>query len=552
MSYSPPKYPASIPNTTTDLPDQTDDIDWIEAWIYNYVKKELIAVMTELGVDPAGAEATVAARLTAIEAAGVDESVILNIYLNSFRIAILGSYAIMNMAKGISDEYEDETGIDTTASTNEDYDSANDLYSPVVVAGIELDYMEYATDALAQAAYLTNADITNNIATNPDFELWTGGDAVAPDGWDLGGASATIAKESSIIKVGTYSAKVTRVGTDCALNNTDYLTPAGGIAAWKGKTLTLGMWVYATVADRARLLINDGGTDAASTSSFHTGNSTWQWLTVTRVINEDATYLYFSGYVITGNTSAYFDGARLVIGTNFYSLLSYSEDTIKEQGSYSLKGIAIITSSLNKTLTRTISSPIDLSDYDTISLDIRASRIGSNIKIGIHDSGGTTTEHTANIASADTFQTEEIDISAVTNANKDAIDSIIITIINADAENTFYIDDFKGAGETSLMTLISEKFIADSTPDEARIIIFEEDIDAITLNTDIKAYVSRDDGANYTQITLTDEGDYSGSKRILTGTADISGQPGDTDMVYKIESLNNKDLKIYGTGLSWA
>jgi len=42
-------------------------------------------------------------------------------------------------------------------------------------------------------------------------------------------------------------------------------------------------------------------------------------------------------------------------------------------------------------------------------------------------------EHTANIASADTFQTEDIDISGVANADKDAIDSITVTITNADA-----------------------------------------------------------------------------------------------------------------------
>jgi len=35
------------------------------------------------------------------------------------------------------------------------------------------------------------------------------------------------------------------------------------------------------------------------------------------------------------------------------SLQSYSESTIKSQGSYSLKGVAAITDSLNKTLTRT-------------------------------------------------------------------------------------------------------------------------------------------------------------------------------------------------------
>ena len=36
------------------------------------------------------------------------------------------------------------------------------------------------------------------------------------------------------------------------------------------------------------------------------------------------------------------------------NLQSYSEDTIKTQGSYSLKGVALITDSLNDTLTRTI------------------------------------------------------------------------------------------------------------------------------------------------------------------------------------------------------
>jgi hypothetical protein len=122
-------------------------------------------------------------------------------------------------------------------------------------------------------------------------------------------------------------------------------------------------------------------------------------------------------------------------------LQSYSEPTIKTQGSYSLKGVATITASLNKTLTRTVSPVINLTDKTIIAFDIRASRTGSNIKIGIHDSGGTTTEITPNILVANTWQTVVWDISAVTNANKDAIDSIIVTILNADATNTFYIDN---------------------------------------------------------------------------------------------------------------
>jgi len=126
------------------------------------------------------------------------------------------------------------------------------------------------------------------------------------------------------------------------------------------------------------------------------------------------------------------------VGTD---LLAYSESTIKTQGTYSLKGIAAITASLNNTLTHTFTPTINLSDQNIIKFDIRSSRTGSNIKIGIHDSGGTTSEITPNIISANIWQTVVLDISAVSNVNKDAINSIIVTIVNADAANTFYIDN---------------------------------------------------------------------------------------------------------------
>jgi len=32
---------------------------------------------------------------------------------------------------------------------------------------------------------------------------------------------------------------------------------------------------------------------------------------------------------------------------------------------------------------------------------------------------------------------------------------------------------------------------------------------------------------------------------------DISGQPSDTDVVYKLTTHNNKNLKIHGVGISW-
>ncbi len=123
------------------------------------------------------------------------------------------------------------------------------------------------------------------------------------------------------------------------------------------------------------------------------------------------------------------------------NLQCYSENTIIQQGTYSLKVIAQQTGSLNDTLTRTVDPTLNLSNIDKIKLYVYASRMGSNFKIGFHDSGGTTTEYTINVLTADSWQLIEIDISGVANADKDVIDQIIITILNADADNTAYFDN---------------------------------------------------------------------------------------------------------------
>lgn len=145
----------------------------------------------------------------------------------------------------------------------------------------------------------------------------------------------------------------------------------------------------------------------------------------------------------------HFDGANEAQATVDSSRFEgYSENIVKEQGSYSLKAVAVQDDSLNDTLTRTVSPTIDLTGYDTIKYYIySADRTGSQIKIGIHDSGGTTTEHTANISSTSAWELQTWDISAVSDANKDVIDSIIITILNADAANTFYLDWMYGTGK---------------------------------------------------------------------------------------------------------
>jgi len=110
-----------------------------------------------------------------------------------------------------------------------------------------------------------------------------------------------------------------------------------------------------------------------------------------------------------------------------------------------------------------------------------ASRTGSHIKIGIHDSGGTTTEHTANISSTGAWEEQTWDISGVADANKDDIDSIIITVVNADAANTFYLDNMNMYGTTDVTLDMMEY----STSELAQ-----------------AAYVSSDKADDYTKLLL--------------------------------------------------
>jgi hypothetical protein len=153
-----------------------------------------------------------------------------------------------------------------------------------------------------------------NLLSNGDFEHWSAGTSSAPDGWTL--SNGSVAREASIVKMGTYSAKVTRNGIDLVLSQAPLHTDRG-IDYWKGRTVTVGMWVYATVADRVYAQIYDGVN--VNLSSAHPGDSTWKWLTVTATIASNATLLGAYARVQTGDTSVYIDGAMCVEGESSFA-----------------------------------------------------------------------------------------------------------------------------------------------------------------------------------------------------------------------------------------
>ena len=146
-----------------------------------------------------------------------------------------------------------------------------------------------------------------NILDWSHMEDWVDGASAAPTGHTLTGASATVARESTIVKYGLYSAKVTRASGDADLY---YALP--DFADYQGRKMIFGCWVYATVASRAKISINDGV--GSTDSSLHTGVAGWEWLTVTRDIDVAASKLWLEMEVITGNTAAYFDGGIACLG----------------------------------------------------------------------------------------------------------------------------------------------------------------------------------------------------------------------------------------------
>ena len=119
--------------------------------------------------------------------------------------------------------------------------------------------------------------------------------------------------------------------------------------------------------------------------------------------------------------------------------------------------------------------------------------------------------------------------------------------LNADYDAT---GDFYSPSTGTNMTLISTTTTAEAQPDEALLVVWEEDVDSITLNTDLMAYVSRDGGSTWTAGTLT-AGSSLTTGRALVASVDLSVQPSGTGMAWKFVTANEKALKIHGVGLDW-
>lgn len=145
-----------------------------------------------------------------------------------------------------------------------------------------------------------------NLLPWSSMEDWVDGASSAPTGHTL--SSGAVAREATIIKVGTYSAKITRSGSN-ALMYYDLENPS----EWRGRKITMACWVYATVTNTVRISIDDG-VSSQSSSTVEPSIGGWVRHTVTHNINPSATQVRVQFEVITTNGIGYFDDARLFEG----------------------------------------------------------------------------------------------------------------------------------------------------------------------------------------------------------------------------------------------
>ncbi len=169
-----------------------------------------------------------------------------------------------------------------------------------------------------QTGYVYFEPSDGNLLQNHSLKNWTLGPTVAPDSWVLSGAAATVDKLNNISgrKVGPNLAYVRRSAADCDLSQA---LSAANLEKVKGKAISAGAWTIASVATRVRvsvaITLRDGSTVYTTSSGYHTGGSTLEWLEIENLtVPHDATAVTMKGEVNNGTVAGYFSGFWLGLG----------------------------------------------------------------------------------------------------------------------------------------------------------------------------------------------------------------------------------------------
>ncbi len=468
-----------------------------------------------------------------------DDKLQSNIALLGFKTAVNGSLAKYNLQDQIIDEYEDATGIDAGASTNEAL--SNGVYFGGTVPTITQDADATGTDGLYTWYKWTDTAATGSydISVTTDHE-WlvvagggAGGNGNTGSSYAGGGGGAGGYRTGASLSLtggNTYTVTVGAGGTPAVLDSASGAAGDGGDSILSGTGITtitstggggggVRNGLPQTGADGGS---GSGGAGISPSEDATAGSAT----SITPISGETTTIQGNDGGdgIPTGDTGS--GGGHGAAGTS--------------TGTYAgaVGGVG--------TANDIIETGTDVyyagGGGSGSSSDNTTQAAGGN---GGGGNGGQAEQDDATAGTANTGGGGGAGGEA--NAGKTGGSGIVILRRLTLA----------GTSAGSDLTLQSTDTTAMAEADNAdMVMLMENGAGTATLNTDVKGYVSRDSGTTFTQGTLVDEGTWGTNKKILAfHDLDISGQPSGTDMCYKItthnQSAGSKETKIHATSIGW-
>jgi len=457
---------------------------------------------------------------TVAAAAYDDDKIQSNIALLGFKTAVNGSLAKYNLQDQIIDEYEDATGIDAGASTNESLTngvyrggSTATITQDADATGVDGDYTWYKwTDTAATGSYAISA-------TSDHEYLIVGGGASGGEGNAGGGGGGGVLAATGLSLTGgnTYT---TTVGAGGASVGNNTVGNVGGDSILSGTGITT-----LTAGGGGGGGYNSVGTDGRATNGNGGGGT-------------------YGDYAGGAGDGAGFDGGA---GDASNSPPSYGAGVgggaaeVGEAGSSTKGG----------------------DGGDGVANDI----IETGTNVYYAGGGGGAVENTQGACGAggnggggtgdkNGGAGAAMNGTANTGGGGGGTQGVA-AVSGAGGSGIVILRRLTTAGNSTLdLTLQSTDTTAMTEPDYADMVILMENAEGTaTINTDIKGYISKDSGSTFTEGTLVDEGTWGTDKKILAfHDLDISAQSG-TSMCYKItthnQSAGSKETKIHATSIGW-
>ena len=484
-----------------------------------------------------------------------DDKLQSNIALLGFKVAVNGSLAKYNLQDQTIDEYEDTSGVDAAASTDEVRAGGAGAYyysgyvSGTPTGGTTGDYTHDGTTYYFHKFTTDSNFITGGTGTG-DIFLIGGGGGAAGDNCGGGGAGGLIWKPAHTFAGSTTFAvdigdggpgasgdPTGCQGEDTTFASTTFVAKGGGYA---GNQQNDG---------------GDGGCAGGAGRIYSPGNSQPGSETQTGQAGDSGTYGFGNdggaghshgnngpGGGGGGTGAVGVDAANGTVGNGGAGLSDFVNSSATETTAFLLA-----------TTSGTDSSNVATDASSTGTLYIGGGGSGGTQLRGSHPGGGVGGVGGGNDINPVASVTDALTNTGSGGGSNDSNGGfgggggsglLIIRYADGDFADTY-----------NDMTLQSTDTTASTEADNADMVtLIENAAGTATINTDIKGYVSRDSGTTFTQGTLVDEGTWGTNKKILAfHDLDISAQSG-TSMCYKITTHNqsvSKITNIHATSIGW-